>query len=122
MTVKFHDIDKSSQQLEKTLGGVINNGANQIQGINFSFSDPEKLRKQARLQAIDKAKEKAKELTNQANLHLGNVINILESGDSSNQQPFPVAMSFAKEKSAEPNIQPGTQDIIENITLVFEVD
>ncbi len=121
MTVKFHDIDKSRFQLEKILDGAVNNGANQIQDINFSFSDPENLKKQARKQAIANAKEKAKELTHQAGLQLGKIINIVEAGDSSNQPPFPVAMSLGREKSVAPDIQPGTQDIIENMTLVFEV-
>lgn len=122
MTVKFLDIDKSRSQLEKILDGAANNGANQIQGVDFSFSNPENLKKQARKLAIENAKEKAVEISTQANLHLGNVINIIESGNSSNQSPYPMAMSFSREKSVAPDIQPGTQDIIENITLVFEVN
>lgn len=122
ITIKFFDIDKSRKQIEKVLDGAINNGANQIQGINFGFSDPEKLRKLARKQAIDNAKQRAKELTSAANLHLGNIINIIESNDTSVPAPFMSAMNYAREKSIAPDIQLGSQDIIENITLVFEVD
>ncbi len=123
ITVKFFDINKSRFQLEKILDGAVNNGANQIQGIDFSFSNPENLKKQARKLAIESAKERAKEITTQANLRLGKVINILESGNySSNQPSYSVAMSSVREKSVAPDIQPGTQEIIENITLIFEVD
>ncbi len=121
MTVKFRDIDKSRQQLEKVLEGAVNNGANQIQDINFSFSQPDNLKKQARKQAIDKAKERARELTGQAGLRLGKVINIVETSDYSNQPSFSVAIS-SNAKSIAPDIQPGTQDIVENVTLVFEVN
>ncbi len=121
ITVKFHDIDKSQLQLEKTLDGAINNGANQIQGINFSFSNSDALKNEARKQAIEKAKQKAKDLARDAGLHLGRIINVVEITDASNQ-PYPVAMSYARAKtSTPPDIQPGVQEVIENITLIFEI-
>lgn len=119
VTVKVRDINKSKANLEKILEGAVNNGANQIQGVNFSFDNPEDFRKQAREIAIENAKQKAKELTGEANLHLGKIVNIIENGDSSNA--YPVAMNFSAQKSVAPDIQLGTQEIVENITLVFEV-
>lgn len=121
ITVTLHHINQSRAQLETILDGAVNNGANQIQGVNFSFSNPENLQQQARKQAIEKAKIKAEELTHEAGLHLGRVLNVLEAGSSPNQPYFPAAMSLAREKSVAPDIQPGIQDIVENITLVFEI-
>lgn len=121
ITVHVHHINQSRAQLEKILDGAVNNGANQIQGVDFSFSNPDALRQQARKLAIEKAKKKATELTQDAGLHLGPIVNVIESGMSGNS-PMPMAMmGAARVKSVAPDIQPGSQDVIESITLVFEI-
>ncbi len=57
ITIKVHDVDKSTDKLSKILGGVTAAGANQINGVNLSFNDPDELRQQAREMAITKAQE-----------------------------------------------------------------
>jgi uncharacterized protein YggE len=122
ITVHVHDVNKSQTQLEKIIDGAVNNGANEIQGIGFNFADADKFRQEARKQAIEKAKEKAEELASEANLKLGRVVNIIESS-SDYVSPGPMAMAnySSRNKSVEPNIEPGSQDVIETISLIFEV-
>lgn len=125
VTVKMRGVDRSQDQLEKVLDGVVNTGANQIQGVSFSFSDPDGLKQQARKEAIAKAKEKAGELAQEAGLRLGKVVSISESS-SPYPGPVPYASDYAlgrggAEKSVAPDIQPGTQEIVQTITVVFEV-
>lgn len=125
ITVKIYGIDKSQDQLNKLLDGSINSGANEIQNVSFSFKDPDDLRQQARKAAIEKAKQKAQELANEAGIKLGKVISISETGSS-----YGIAVPYAADSMAygkggggsiAPSVQPGTQDITESMTVIFEV-
>jgi uncharacterized protein len=129
ITIKIHDVDQEGKQdlLGTLLSGVTDNGANQVQGVSLGFEDADDLRQQAKEQAITKAKEKAQELAKAAGLKLGRVITISESGYGGMPVPMygeaardAVAMP-AMEKAVSPNIEPGQQDIVENMTLVFEL-
>jgi len=124
ITVKIYGVDQSQIQIGKILDGVVNNGANQIQGINFSFSHPDQLRLLARKQAIQNAKEKAAELANATNLKLGRVINVIESpNDFSNQLAYPAAMNFSVQaKSVAPHVEPGNQEVTETLALEFQIE
>jgi uncharacterized protein len=127
VTVKFYGVDKSQDQMEKILDGVVSAGANQVYGVNFSIKDPDAYKQEARKKAIEKARQKAQELANEAGLKLGKVVSLSESGGS---YP-PIAMPYASDammgqaenqaKSVAPDIEPGTNEIVQVMTVVFEV-
>jgi uncharacterized protein YggE len=125
ITIKVREVDKSTERLGKILAGITESGANQINGVNLSFDDPDNLRQEARKQAIDKAKQKAEELARVAGLKLGKVVNVSESGGSYPPMPYYGdgygGSGLAMEKSVSPNIEPGQQDITATMTVVFEV-
>lgn len=124
ITLKVREVDKSTEKLSTILGGVASNGANQINGVNLGFDDPDNLRQQARKQAIEKAKEKAKDLASAAGLRLGKVVSVSESGMASPVMPMAYGLGgadMAMEKSVSPNIEPGNQDVTADMTVVFEV-
>lgn len=127
ITVKVHGVDKSQDVINKISDGAVNAGANQINGVFFSFEDPNELQQKARKEAIAKAKEKAQELAKEAGLTLGKVVSVSES---SGYIPGPVPMYAEKAMgvgmgggaaNVAPSIQPGSQDITESMTVVFEV-
>ncbi len=124
VTAKVHGIDKSQDVLEKVLDGAVNNGANQIQGVSFTFENPEALQQQAQQLAIDNAKQKAQGLAKEAGLTLGRVVSISET-NSQMPGPVPYALGMGGAQSAvksiAPDIQNGTQDITESMTVTFEV-
>ncbi len=126
VTVKIRGVDKDSAQIGKILEGVTNNGANQVQGVSFGFDDPDNLRQEARKKAITKAKEKAQELADEAGIKLGRVISLSESGVYNppmySYEGLANGMGGGGDaKSIAPNVQTGSQDIVENITVIFEV-
>lgn len=122
ITVKVHGIDKDQTKLEKILDGSINAGANQIQNVSLSFEDPDNLRQQARKEAISKAKEKAQELAQEAGLKLGKVLSVSESGVISPIMYADKTMSAGMGGGeGVPNIEPGNQDVVETMTVTFEV-
>ena len=126
ITVKVHGVDKDQSKLEKILDGAVNVGANQIQGVNLTFEDPDNLKQDARKQAIEKAKQKAQELAQEAGITLGKVISVSESGSTGYPGPIAyaskaVGMGGGGMDSVAPNIEPGSQDITETMSVVFEV-
>lgn len=125
ISIKIRGVDKSKDQLNKVLGGVTDQGANQINGVTFTFNDPDELRQQAREKAITKAKEKAAELAKISGISLGRLITVSESYGG-----MPIGMPYAASgmgggaammDSATPNVEPGSQDITATMTVVFEV-
>lgn len=126
VTVKVHGVDKDQTVLEKIVDGAVNNGANEINGVNFSFNSPDALQQQAQQLAIDNAKTKAQGLAKEAGLSLGKVVSISET-NSGGIAPMPYALNAptmalgGAAKSVAPDIQPGSQDITETMSVTFEV-
>lgn len=126
VTVKVKGVDKSQNVMEKVLDGAVNNGANQIQGVYFGFENPESVQQEARKLAIDNAKTKAQGLAKEAGLTLGKVVSISETNSG---MGTPIVYAGAAmgmggggmDKSVAPNVEPGSQDITESMTVVFEV-
>jgi len=125
VVVMVHGVDKDTSVLDKILDGAVNNGANQIDGVSFSVEKPDDLQNQAKKLAIDDAKAKAGELAKEAGLTLGKVVSIQESSGGY-PGPIPYALNSAMgigggAKSVAPNVQVGSQDISETMTVTFEV-
>lgn len=123
VTIKIRAIDKSTAQLEKVIDGAVMSGANQVQGINFSFSDDNQISQTARKQAIELAKQKAKEIADDAGLKLGRIVNVITT-ESNGFAPRPYAMAAnvaGRAQSTAPNIEPGSQEVTETVTVVFDV-
>lgn len=119
ITIKIRKIDKSSEQLEAIINGAVMHGANQIQGIDFSFEDNEGLVQNARKQAIDKAKSNALQIAKDAGLKLGRIVNVITS-DSGNSRPMLTA-NMAFTKATSPQIEPGSQEVFATVTVVFAI-
>ncbi len=126
VTVKIHGVDKDLSVVNKIEDGAVNAGANEVDGANFSFSNPDALQQQAQKLAIDNAKTKAQGLAQEAGLTLGKVVSISET-NSNFPGPLPYALSApamalgGAGKSVAPDIQNGTQDITESMSVTFEV-
>lgn len=125
VTVKVRGVDESTEGLGKILQGAVDNGSNMIHGVTMTFDDPDNLRQEARKIAIAKAKDKAEDLAREAGIKLGKVVTISEAG-SGYPAPYPQfayneARDMAASKSVAPSIEAGSQDIVANITVVFEV-
>lgn len=80
MRIVVRDIDSVGD----VISTAVENGANQIYGLNFSFSDSEALQTEAREVAVDNARAKAQHLADLMGVELGDVVSIVELGGSSN--------------------------------------
>ncbi len=123
VTVKMRDFKK----VPEIIGGLTPLGVNQIGGINFTVEDPEKYLSVARADAFAKARAKAMEMAAANGVSLGRVLNIAESQGS---VPIPyyyyaagksMGLDAAAPTIAPPTIEPGTQDVKDDVTLTFEL-
>lgn len=125
VTVKIRNLD--------TIGNVMkesaNLGANQIGNVNFTIDDTDALKAEARSQAIDKAKAKAKELSKQTGIRLGKIINVFESdyyepiyrNDFAYSAKESLGMGGAMTSAPIPDIQTGDMEVKLNVTLMYKV-
>jgi len=125
VTVKVHGVDKSQDVLNKILDGAVNNGANEVDGVNLSIENPDALQQQAQTLAIASAKTKAQALAQAAGLTLGKVTSVSENSGGY-PGPVPYALNSAMSlggaaKSVAPDIQTGSQEIDETMSVTFEV-
>ena len=120
VTVKIHDLTNVATVLER----LAPLGVNQIGGVNFTFNNPDTFVALARVDAMNKAEAKAVQMANQAGASLGEVVNVAEN--SYVPQPVPVyntavpmAAMGASSAVSTPNIQPGSQDVTDNVTITY---
>jgi len=119
VTVKIRNLDKIGDIL--SMAGDL--GLNQVGGLNFDIDEPEKLKQEARIKALENAKEKAKALAEIMGVKLGKVVSFTESS----QTPYPIYKSYALEgvggggSAPSPNIESGSTEITVNATVVYEI-
>lgn len=115
--VKVRNLDKVAE----VLGGLPELGINQIGSISFDVDDSEKYLTEARNQAFEKAKEKAKTMSEKNSVKLGKVINFSEY---QGVQPFPYYAAMEGKggaPSVAPTIEPGTQEITIQVSITYEI-
>lgn len=103
------------------LAGVVQGGANTVSQLNFTIDDPDEPQGEARTEAITKAKEKAKSIAKVAGFRLGRLLSISESGRTPPPIFFREAALGVSAAPAVPAIEPGSQDVVVNVTLTYEI-
>jgi uncharacterized protein len=122
ITIKIRDLDN----IGKTIQVTTEKGANQIGGVSFTIDDPEELQAEAVSIAIEKAKAKAEHLVDESGIKIGKIINIYQN------QPYGMDYRVNKAYSEvdaigmdagmiEPSIEVGEQEVVVEVTLVYEV-
>ena len=116
LEVKIRNMEKIGDIIE----GATEAGANQVGDLQFTIDKQDELKAQARTQAIEKAKTKAKELASQLGVKLVRIINFSESS----QLPYyPLRLeAAAPEAGGEvPQIETGENKISITVTLTYEI-
>jgi uncharacterized protein YggE len=120
VTIKIRDLNK----IGKVIEAVTAVGANQVGNVAFTIDDPENIKTVARAEAVAKAKKRAEETAKLTGIKLGKLVNVYE-----NEQPYPTPMydssymarGIGGGGSAAPEIQTGENEIVVQMTLVYEV-
>lgn len=122
LSVKIRDLDKTGDIISQA-GDL---GANQVGGINFTIDEPEALRDQARDKAIADAKKKAEALARQLGVTIVKAVSFAEQGVGGPIYPmYSKTMEYdvanGQIAAPAPDIQTGSQDVVSNVTVVFEI-
>ena len=117
VTVRVRDLEKLGPVLDQ----LVSDGANTINGIQFTIDDDEALLDEARKNAVADAIRKAKILTEAAGVKLGRIVSMTEDGGA--MQPVPVmrmARAEAAMKASVP-VEAGEQTLRVNVSIVWEI-
>ena len=115
--VKIRDLKKVGE----IITGAVSRGANQVSGVEFVVDDPDKSRAEARAQAFEKARAKAKDLAKLAKVRLGKVVTFSESFAGEPPIIFARSAEVYGIGGAAPDTQAGSQEIEVNVNVVFEI-
>lgn len=110
------------------LSGVVENGANEVSQLQFTIDDPSALESQAREAAVKQALEKARAVARAGGFKVGRLLSI----DEGVQPYYPMyekaissrAMGMGGAEDAAvpvPSVEPGSQDVVINITARYEI-
>jgi uncharacterized protein len=121
--VKVHDITKAGE----ILSGIGALGVQNVSGLTFTFDDEDKLKNEARNEAITDAKAKAEILAKQLNVKLVRIISFNESADY--PMYYERAMSsdtygkggVANIAAPAPSVPAGENKVISNVNITYEI-
>ncbi len=121
IAIKVRDFSK----IGDVMSGVTAQGANNVSGLQFIVHDRTEVENEARAKAIVEAKAKAEAFAKAGNFRLGRIISIQESGNYPSYV-YNRALDMAKggaglEAAPSPSIEPGSQEISSNVTIVYEI-
>lgn len=107
------------------LTGVVTSGANSVTDIGFALDNPTEIENMARAEAIEKAKEKAKNIAEAGGFTLGRLLEISEGYISPSVSYRGGAMMDmavgSKESAVAPTIEAGSQEIQIQVYLKYEI-
>lgn len=120
ISIKLDDL----AEYEKIMKGLLENGLNRIDGIQFKSSEMEKYEEEARKLAVLDAQKRAKELAGPLGQEIGKAISISEMDYNSFQPVYrmdeAVEMSAAKGANQQ-TIAPGELEIKIKVNVGFEL-
>ena len=119
ISITLEDISK----YESIMKGLLENGLNGINGIEFESSEIKKHKAEARRKAVLNAKEKAEALAKPLGQTVGKAYKISE-GSSNNYQPVYGAMRIkgsADEASNQETMAPGEMEISIDVDVSFQL-
>lgn len=128
ITIKVRD----QKNVGKVLDLVAQKGANQIGQVQYSFSDLDGVKQQAREKAIANARDKAEKVAKISGLRLGDVINFQEQQGYPMPYLYPVGMGAGIKEGGgpggrpadyiqPPQIEPGTNEVVVVVNLTYEL-
>ncbi|MCM8570523.1 SIMPL domain-containing protein [Gramella jeungdoensis] len=119
ISITLHDI----KAYEKIMKGLLENGLNRIDGIQFKSSEMEKYEREARKKAVLDAKATAEQLAEPLGQEIGKAVSISEMEYNSIQPLYRMdeAMEMSQAKGGQQTIAPGEMEIKIRVNVGFEL-
>ena len=114
---------KDLKDYEKIMKGLLENGLNRIDGIQFKSSEMEKYEKEARKLAVLDAQNRARELAQPLGQDIGKAVSISEMDYNSFQPVYRMdeAVEMSAAKGSQQTIAPGELEIKIKVNVGFEL-
>lgn len=109
-------IVRDSQQVDEILTAVIEAGANVVNGVSFDIADRTALQSEARVSALDDARERAQQVADHLGVTLGEVVSVNENMSGGG---FPVAE--AGFGGANASISGGSLNVNMSMTVTYAI-
>ncbi len=117
VSAKLRDFDKAGEVIDAATN--IAGDEVIIYGVSFSFDDNSILVARARSEAVKLAKEQAQQLAKAAGVELGDLLELTE--DSTPEPPVTFEQGGTEERDAAAPIEPGSETLSVQVTLVYEI-
>ncbi|MBZ9572708.1 SIMPL domain-containing protein [Patescibacteria group bacterium] len=117
LQVKIRDMAKIGDIIQ----GATDVGANQVGDLQFTIDKEDELKKQARGQAIEKAKTKATELASQLGVNLVRITNFSESAVTPRYYELMKEAVGGADVPEAPQIEIGENKIEVTVTITYEI-
>lgn len=126
LVVTVRDISQNKDLVNRVIAEAARSGANQVNSITFSTTKLAELKQQARLKAIEDAKNKAGVMAQAAGVRkLGRVVgwyeNVVQSPESSGYFDSYSGLGGPKEGVVMPEIPSGTQEVVVEVGLSYQI-
>lgn len=109
-------------QLGELLGLVLRSGANQVNSVNFTHSEPAELERQARKLAVQDAAERAKQLADLSGVQLGVPLSISENVPAGATAPFQsTRMVYAESADASVPVAAGELGVTVEVFVTYGI-
>ncbi|MBL8547565.1 MAG: SIMPL domain-containing protein [Hyphomonadaceae bacterium] len=120
ISIRVSNLDAISGLIDATVA----DGANTLQGIQFTYANEEASRETARAQAVEVARARADAYATAAGMKVARVVSITEPGAFAPSPTSPyeyAARDVASEQAMSNAIAPGQLDNPASVTIVFEL-
>lgn len=126
LTIKIDSIKDDPEAPSQVISEASKFGANQVNAINFSVSNLDQLKQQARIKAIEDAKKKSISMFKAAGMGKpGKIVgwyeNLLQSPDSPYQYGMGGEGNSLQKSAPAPQVPSGMQEIVVEIGVNYEV-
>ena len=118
VTVKIRDTSK----VGAIVAGLGQEGVTGLSGPNFTVDDPDAVNAQAQSLAIANAQQKAEVLAKQLGVSLVRVVGFSDNGSNApSPMLYSTAMAPGATAAAAPEIAPGQNKYVSNVTVTYEI-
>lgn len=119
VSIRVKDLAAVSALIDATVA----EGANELQGVQFAFSDEEASRDAARAKALDTARQRAEAYAKAADMRVARILAITEPGAAARPEAYRARYGGAVMAEAAPQnaVRPGQLDAESDVTVIFEL-
>ncbi|MBI3438648.1 MAG: SIMPL domain-containing protein [Proteobacteria bacterium] len=117
VTAKIRAIDTVGRVIDATVAA----GGNTVNGVYFSYQNPDAQMDAARRNAIQEARRRAEIYASALNMHVARVVAVQEGGGYSPPVPMMMARGLASADAAPTPVEPGQIETTATVSVTFEL-